>query len=775
MKRILAILLTIFLCATALAQMENSIVIDTKSFRAVQTDALTGVNIDPIGLDHSRQACARVKIKFDRMNKAQIDALEVKMRSNTDLTKQKVADYYDNVLILEMTAKPNTRFYFYSPEFGESNEVTLNLEGNREYEMLASLNQTFSIVVSSNTENVDIYLDDVFKGKTDGSKSLTIKEVMIGAHTLKAVYGTVSSQQTIEVNSGSILFRQDVDTAANKPQYVVFTVEPKSSAVTIDGQLYVAEDGVVVALLQSGQRTYKAEARGYHSQSGTITVAGAKIERTITLKGDFATVTLTADSGADIYVNDKKVGTTSWSGKLNSGLYIFEARKSGYRTQSLTRQITSDPASQRYTLPALAPIYGSVDITSSPAMADIALDGKAVGRTPLQLDNLLVGQHKITISKSGYQPYSTTVTVAEGRTATVNAELIKGKIYKVGDYYNENGKEGVVFEVSADGRHGKIVSMKGSAEMLEWSSGSAEQKRLIGANSDIDGAYNMAKVKAISGWQSKYPTFKWCADLGEGWYLPSKKELVTIYENQDKLNPNLTDKLSHLYWSSTEYNYKFSSGEFCAWYGDTKKAPKDYRGFYVRAVSSFGDSSKSESVATTTAPYKVGDYYNDGVREGVVFEVSKDGKNGKIVSMEQADLQWLSDSAEQKRLIGADSRADGAYNMAKVKAIPGWETKYPAFKWCADLGEGWYLPSREELKVFTLNTAIHDAVNRTLKERGGTKLYDRGGIGCYWSSTEGDYKYPPSGFCAWRVDMDYGGTDLSNKNDYNYVRAVSAF
>ncbi len=609
MKRILAILLTIFLCATATAQMENSIVLDTKSFRAVQQDALTGVNIDPIGLDHSRQACARIKIKFDRMNKAQIDALEVKMRSNTDLTKQKVADYYDNVLILEMTAKPNTRFYFYSPDFGESNEVTLNLEGNREYEMLASLNQTFSIVVSSNAENVDIYLDDVFKGKTDSSKSLTIKEVMIGAHTLKAVYGTVSSQQSIEVNSGSILFRQDVNTAANKPQYVVFTVEPKSSAVTIDGQLYVAEDGVVVALLQSGQHTFKAEARGYHSQSGTITVAGAKIERTITLKGDFATVTLTADSGADIYVNDKKVGTTTWSGKLNSGLYIFEARKSGYRTQSLTRQITSDLASQRYTLPALAPIYGSADITSSPAMADITLDGKAVGRTPLQLDNLLVGEHKITVSKSGYQPYTTTVTVAEGGTATVNATLTKiatqapnvtpqsvsnnktSAPYKVGDYYNDGVKEGVVFEVSEDGRHGKIVSMKQSAEWLKWSSDSAEQKRLIGANSDIDGAYNMAKVKAISGWRDKYPAFKWCADLGEGWYLPAKEELRTIYKCKDKLNPKLTDKLLVTYWSSTEDDYQWSSGEFCAWYvrmfnGSTYDYNKNYS-YDVRAVSAF--------------------------------------------------------------------------------------------------------------------------------------------------------------------------------------------
>ena len=775
--------------------MENSIVIDTKSFRAVQTDALTGVNIDPIGQDHSRQACARIKIKFDRMNKAQIDALEVKMRSNTDLTKQKVADYYDNVLILEMTAKPNTRFYFYSPEFGESNEVTLNLEGNREYEMLASLNQTFSIVVSSNAENVDIYLDDVFKGKTDGSKSLTIKEVMIGAHTLKAVYGTVSSQQTIEVNSGSILFRQDVNTAANKPQYVVFTVEPKSSAVTIDGQLYVAEDGVVVALLQSGQHTYKAEARGYHSQSGTITVAGAKIERTITLKGDFATVTLTADSGADIYVNDKKVGTTTWSGKLNSGLYIFEARKSGYRTQSLTRQIASDPASQRYTLPALAPIYGSADITSSPAMADITLDGKVVGRTPLQLDNLLVGQHKITISKSGYQPYSATITIAEGRTATVNAALTKiatqtpnvtpqsvsnnktSAPYKVGDYYNDGVKEGVVFEVSADGRHGKIVSMKQSAEYLLWSSDSAEQKRLIGADSETDGAYNTAKVKSISGWRDKYPAFKWCADLGEGWYLPSKEELRTIYNHKDKLNPNLSDKLLSAYWSSTEDDYQWSFGEFCAWFvnmrsGYTSYGNKNADG-HVRAVSAFGDPSKIESAATTlsnrktSAPYKVGDYYNENGKEGVVFEVSADGRSGKIVSMKQSadKLQWSSDEAEQERLIGANSETNGAYNMAKVKARPDWQSKYPAFKWCADLGEGWYLPSKKELVTIYEN---QDKLNPNLTDK-LSKYY------WHWASTECNTQLSSGAFCAWYVFMYNGNTDTSTKNYYFYVRAVSAF
>ena len=181
------------------------------------------------------------------------------------------------------------------------------------------------------------------------------------------------------------------------------------------------------------------------------------------------------------------------------------------------------------------------------------------------------------------------------------------------------------------------------------------------------------------------------------------------------------------------------------------------------------------ATATTSAPYKVGDYYNDGTKEGVIFEVTADGKHGKIVSMTQSrgELQW-SYSAEQKRRIGADSKSDGAYNMAKVKAVANWQEKYPAFKWCADLGEGWYLPSIKELKKFTLDNAVHDAVNRTLTSKGGEKLFNRGDRGWYWSSTESDDRYSGM-FCAWYVSMYYGSTSGNIKRNYYCVRAVSAF
>ena len=619
MKRLFAIFVALCAAFVAVAQSEHSIIIDQSSFREIHNDALTGVNIDPIGVDSSRRPCARIKVKINRMSREDIDKLEVKIHSNNQLTKSKTAEY-DNGLIIEMTAKNETRFYFHHPEFGYSNEVNINLEPNKEYYLEASLNQTYSIVVNSNVADAEVYLDSVFKGRTDNSNSLTIKGVFAGEHTLKLVYGSVSHEQKIVVNSGNISFRQNVNIAASEPQFVVFTVVPQSAVVIIDGKHYTLQDGSMSAVLASGRYDYTVTAVGYHSQSGTFTVSGETVNRSITLKSDSANVTLTAPDNAEIWVNGEKKGTGRWSGTLNSGAYIFEARKDGHRTAKLTKEITSAQPQQSYTLPAPTPILGGVAIASTPIGANVTIDGKMVGTTPLKLDNIFVGNHSVKITKTGYLDYTQTVTIDEGKTVTINTTLTK----------------------------------------------------------------------------------------------------------QTAATPAAT--------------------------------------------------SPTTTKGITSAPYKVGDYYNDGKKEGVVFEVSADGKHGKIVSMTQSasTLQWASDETEQKRLVGAYSRTDGAANMAIIKSISDWKSKYPAFKWCADLGDGWYLPAIEELKKFTINDTIHNAVNRTLEAKGGNTLYNKTVYAWYWSSTEKDYRYEGI-FCAWFVIMLDGSTYYYDKYRNYYVRAVSAF
>ena len=778
MKKLLSFLVALFAVAVASAQVENSIILDSSTFRAVQRDALTGVNIDPIAKDMSRNACARVKIRFANMSRTEIEALGVKFRSNTDLAKRKVAEYFDNVLILEMTAKSNTRFFVVSPEFGESNEVTLNLEGNKEYEIDARLNQTYSIAVNSNVEGAEVYIDNIYKGRTGANLSLTVSEVMIGSHTLKVVYGGISQEQQIEVNKSSIQFRQTVNTSASKPQFVVFVVEPSNAVVTIDNKHYALQDGAMQVLLENGSYNYTVSAVGYHSQSGNFTVSGSKVEKSISLTADSATVTITAPNGAEIWINGVKKGVGSWSGTLNSGTYIFEARKAGHQTTSISKNITSAVANQSYTLPAPIPIVGSLVVSGAPIMADVELDGKNVGRMPLDLAGVLEGSHTLKVSKAGYADYTQTVVISENKVTTVNVALTKqsipvavtsstvGKIYKVGDYYNENGKEGVVFEVSADGCSGKIVSLVQTTSMVKWTNDSYEERRTIGADDTVDGSVNMAKAMSITNWQIKFPAFKWCADLGEGWYLPALQELKTISSNKSLIEGKLNKPLGeNFYFSSTEMNTK-DNGIACVHdvsmkSGNYLSTRKDYHSYAI-AVAKFGKSSSGAATNSPNGRYKVGDLYTANGVKGVVFEVDASGNHGKIVSVACSgyDQAWAVGS-EQARFIGAVDENNGANNLAVVKRINNWQTKYPAFYWCARLGEGWYLPANNELKAIFANK---DKIEPKLLHKLNVYL---------WSSTEVKEMYQGQ-YCSWNANTT-GGMATYCKGRENVVFAVYKF
>ncbi len=186
--------------------------------------------------------------------------------------------------------------------------------------------------------------------------------------------------------------------------------------------------------------------------------------------------------------------------------------------------------------------------------------------------------------------------------------------------------------------------------------------------------------------------------------------------------------------------------------------------------------------APTPAPtpdktYKVGDYYDDGKKRGVVFEVTSDGKHGKIVSLEsETVLKWAAnkefgrifngDNPSRNR-IGATDKYNGANNRRIVEQITDWRDKYPAFAWCNSSIEGWYLPAIEELKTLLLEESVKESVNKTLELR-GAKLLD---YWRYWSSTEDE----DEAFCAWHVRMDRGKAFCAYKGNDGYVRAVAAF
>lgn len=192
--------------------------------------------------------------------------------------------------------------------------------------------------------------------------------------------------------------------------------------------------------------------------------------------------------------------------------------------------------------------------------------------------------------------------------------------------------------------------------------------------------------------------------------------------------------------------------------------------FFLFLLSSC-EKNPSEDVKT----YKVGDYYNEKGKEGVVFWVDETGQYGKIVSLKESStpLQWAADYDEQNRMLYT-SEDDGAQNMKIVMNIAGWELKYPAFSWCGNLGKDWYLPAIDELQIFTCMSSVRDKINTTLASYGGTKIPDEGTVHYYFSSTDVKGLFENE-YDALTVRMETASASFSYKRTAHYVRAIANF
>lgn len=72
----------------------------------------------------------------------------------------------------------------------------------------------------------------------------------------------------------------------------------------------------------------------------------------------------------------------------------------------------------------LAP-FGSLQVTTTPVGASATLDGNPIGTTPLKLEEVAAGDHRLVLSLEGYRPLQQAVTVRRQRPTTLNLSFQK--------------------------------------------------------------------------------------------------------------------------------------------------------------------------------------------------------------------------------------------------------------------------------------------------------------------------------------------------------------
>ena len=240
-----------------------------------------------------------------------------------------------------------------------------------------------------------------------------------------ADYGVekLESNRTYELTitaSGNVV--GPVDAGGN---FYALTVSPKDAKVSIDGVLQSSSsDGAYSAMLPYGSHTYKVEAGGYISKSGSFTISSSDMTPiNVSLVSAMASVSVTCPTPAvSLYVDKKSVGTMPWTGSLKEGMHLIEAKKEGYRSQQRTINL-SQQQKLDVAFTELAAIQGNLSVNYKPFGADVYIDGNKVGQSPRVFNGLLVGNHKVEIKKDGYGTDSKTVNILEGQTANVVGTL----------------------------------------------------------------------------------------------------------------------------------------------------------------------------------------------------------------------------------------------------------------------------------------------------------------------------------------------------------------
>ena len=220
---------------------------------------------------------------------------------------------------------------------------------------------------------------------------------------------------------------EPVDAGGN---FYALSVQPKNAVVTIDGiHQNVSTDGEYSAMLPYGTHTYKVEAGGYISKSGSFTVSsGDMTPISVSLLSAMASVSITCPTPAvSLYVDKKAVGNSPWSGSLKEGMHLLEARKSGYRSQQKTILLAQQQKLD-VTFGELVAIQGNLSVNYKPFGADVYVDGKKLGQSPRVFNGLLVGNHQVEVRKDGYATDRKSVSISEGQTASITGTLVSNAV-----------------------------------------------------------------------------------------------------------------------------------------------------------------------------------------------------------------------------------------------------------------------------------------------------------------------------------------------------------
>ncbi|MCQ2322969.1 MAG: PEGA domain-containing protein, partial [Bacteroidales bacterium] len=299
----------------------------------------------------------------------------------------------------------------------------LTLVNNSNFGAAVPVKQQYNyLIVKADQPDAAISFDGQFVNMGEASKSYKVGET----HTWSIeceLYHPESGSATI-VKDNAVTIEKTLRPAFG---FINVTSTPENGANVFIDNKFAGTTPFKTDRIASGEHKVRVMKEMYSTAEKTVTVTdGNTTQANVALAANFVNTNVTTDSNSDIYIDNELVGKGRWTGRLSDGSHTFEARKASHKPsfKNVTLTLGKD---ESITIPNPEPIYGTLDVNSSPMGATIIIDGRNCGTTPKVLYDVLIGNHELRLEKSGCAPVTKTITLDETNLLAVNEKLPTGR------------------------------------------------------------------------------------------------------------------------------------------------------------------------------------------------------------------------------------------------------------------------------------------------------------------------------------------------------------
>ncbi|HTL33743.1 MAG TPA: PEGA domain-containing protein [Kofleriaceae bacterium] len=281
-----------------------------------------------------------------------------------------------------------------------------------------------TVVVEADVPDAEVYIDG---NKHPDNTPAMIANVIEGPHIIEVRKPpSLPWKQTIQVTANnSTKVRAELQATMHGGVGVVRVLSDAQGARALIDGTDMGPVPVDIKDVKAGEHILQVKAPGMKTDEKKVTVAAGSSQivkfdlnpETPADQGTLKVVSMVPE--AQVFIDGAAVGKVPVDKKLSAGEHPVVVRLDGYKQ---FEQKVRVEAGQTVTVQATLKPVGRLRILSTPAQAQVTINGLPAGKTPLDQE-VEVGETVVRIEMAGFQPFEQTLTIEGGKTQTLSREL----------------------------------------------------------------------------------------------------------------------------------------------------------------------------------------------------------------------------------------------------------------------------------------------------------------------------------------------------------------